>query len=90
MEEINKQALVNQLLAMRATIDAALFILGEADEVENSQQHKSKLDDKQTIQAKCNHPKDHRTVYTTMGSPEHWVCEICDYEHKEDEQQKEG
>lgn len=33
---------------------------------------------------RCEHPKEHRTNYTTMGGPEHWVCK-CGYEFKEDE-----
>lgn len=86
VEEINKKALINQLLSMRATIDAALFILGEEDEIETSQLDNSNLD--KDIQEQCNHPKDKRTIYTTMGGAEHWVCDLCGYEYKEDE--KEG
>lgn len=31
----------------------------------------------------CDHPEERRKVFTTMGSPEHWVCKDCGYEYKE-------
>lgn len=33
----------------------------------------------------CEHPKDKRTNFTTMGGSEHWVCK-CGFEYKEDDE----
>ena len=31
----------------------------------------------------CNHPKEFRLDYTTMGGIEHWECQKCGFEYKE-------
>lgn len=69
MKENFKQSIVNQLMGMRSTIDAMLYLLSEAEKEERE----------------CNHPKEYRINYTTMGGKEHWECELCGYEYKEGE-----
>lgn len=68
MRDNHKQAIINQLISMRAQIDSALFLLSEGDEPE----------------AECTHPEDQRRSFTTMGGPVHWECKICDYVFKEE------
>lgn len=38
----------------------------------------------------CKHPPQFRRNYTTMGGPEHWVCELCGYEYKEEKKDGES
>lgn len=71
MIEINKDALINQLVSMRASIDACLYMLKEEEEG-------------------CNHPKEFRIDYTTMGGKEHWKCQKCGFEYIEGEDDKDG
>jgi hypothetical protein len=42
--------------------------------------------DENPEEEQCDHPKEQRINYTTMGGPEHWICKKCQYEFKEDEQ----
>lgn len=76
MDNINKDALAKQLISLRAAIDAALLLLG-FDQGEKD------------YQLQCDHPKRDRKVLTTMGGPEHWICQNCGFEYKE-EKSKEG
>ncbi len=64
---MNREALVNMLLAMRSQVGAALCILQESDEEEAGE---------------CQHPTENRKNYSTMGA-ERWQCGVCGYFHEE-------
>lgn len=64
----NKEAIINQLISIRASIDACLFLLqGEKDK-------------------QCEHPKEFRIDFTTMGGKEHWQCDKCGFEYIAEEE----
>lgn len=67
---MNKDALINQLYAMRAQIEAALLLLG-VNELEENQ--KSQV---------CPHPPDRRKDHSTMGHII-WQCGVCGYLYEE-------
>lgn len=56
--------MVNQLLSIRASIDACLFILEE----------EGNYDDEV-----CRHPYEHRIDLSTMGGKDSWKCKVCGY-----------
>lgn len=64
---MNREALVNILLAIMPLVDAALCILQESDEEETGE---------------CQHPLESRKNYSTMGV-ERWQCGVCGYFHEE-------
>jgi hypothetical protein len=67
---ISQDALVQQLISMRAQIDAILTIIHDEDDEENTS-------------GECNHEK--RLSLTTLGGATHWVCKDCGYEYREDD-----
>ncbi len=75
---LNREALVCQLLSMRAAIDAALAILGEG---ETGGPDKSGP-------PSCKHPPERRVSLPTQGR-DHWVCQDCGFEYQ-DEPEKGG
>lgn len=82
MDDKEKNLIYNTLLSMQAQIQSLFYLLGAADN--------DSLDDIEKIQSNCHHPENERKVYTTMGSPEHWVCKVCGFEYKEDLKEREG
>jgi len=77
LEDEEKKIIYNLLLSIQAQLQSLFYILGQDIE---------EKEDVNKLQEGCNHPKKHREVYTTMGSPEHWECKLCGYEYKEEKQ----
>jgi rubrerythrin len=71
MNKIHKQVVFNQLMAMRAQVDAMMTLLAEELEQEDSA---------------CPHPNNKRKSLSTLGGAEHWLCTECGYEFREDDQ----
>jgi hypothetical protein len=73
---LNIDALANQLLAMRAQLDAALHLIAEQKEAEGSVPEAES----------CVHPADQRQSLVTMGGPkgDAWRCRACGYEHRDE------
>lgn len=69
MRAFNRATLLKQLIAMRGQIDAAIYVLVDAEEED-------------VEQPKCQHPPDKRRNLTVMGGPERWVCNVCGYMHE--------
>lgn len=78
---INKRALAQQLLSIRAQIDAALFLLHEegdarilsADDIADNDG-----------EPECEHPKDRRRNESTMGH-KRWRCLDCGHMEEVDD-----
>lgn len=67
---MNQRALAQQLLSMRAQIDAALFLLSGEQAPEPTPE-----------QPECEHRN--RQSRTVMGGPTRWICTDCSYEHED-------
>lgn len=59
---MNREALIHQLLSIRAGVDACLSYLSEQEQNER---------------AKCVHPEDRRENLTVMGGPSKFRCKDC-------------
>lgn len=62
-----RKSILSQMYILKAHMETIVYMIEELEKEEEQ----------------CPHPKKFRRNYTTMGGPEHWVCELCGFEYKQ-------